>query len=87
MCIRDSVGRMDDIWGGYVLQFYFPNSLVYNKASVYQQRNKQDLVTNLEKEILGYRYTTDLIQKLNDWESVVPKETLEYWEAYRECFV
>ena len=81
------VGRMDDIWGGYVLQFYFPNSLVYNKASVYQQRNKQDLVTNLEKEILGYRYTTDLIQKLNDWESVVPKETLEYWEAYRECFV
>jgi len=44
-------------------------------------------VTNLEKEILGYRYTTDLIQKLNDWESVVPKETLEYWEAYRECFV
>ena len=25
------VGRMDDIWGGYVLQHYFPKSVVYNK--------------------------------------------------------
>jgi len=42
------VGRMDDIWGGYVLQHYFPKSVVYNKASVYQDRNVQDLVTNLD---------------------------------------
>ena len=78
---------MDDIWGGYVMQHYFPNSVVYNKASVYQERNKQDLVTNLENEIIGYRYTTELIQNMGDWESVVPKETVQFWEAYRECFV
>ena len=60
------VGRMDDIWGGYVLQHYFPKSVVYNKASVYQDRNVQDLVTNLEKEIIGYRYTTDLIRSLSE---------------------
>jgi hypothetical protein len=41
------VGRMDDIWGGYIAQMRFPQSLVYNKASVYQDRNVQDLVTNL----------------------------------------
>ena len=52
------VGRMDDIWGGYVAQLKFPQSVVYNKASVYQDRNVQDLVTNLEKEIIGYRYYT-----------------------------
>jgi hypothetical protein len=80
------VGRMDDIWGGYVLQHYFPKSVVYNKASVYQDRNVQDLVTNLEKEIIGYRYTTDLIRSLSDWESIVPKETVDYWNAYRRCF-
>lgn len=80
------VGRMDDIWGGYVLQHYFPNSVVYNKASVFQDRNIQDLVTNLEKEIIGYRYTTDLIRGLSDWESIVPKETVDYWNAYRRCF-
>lgn len=80
------VGRMDDIWGGYVLQYYYPNSVVYNKASVYQDRNKQDLVTNLEKEIIGYRYTTDLIQNLANWENVVPKETVEFWREYQECY-
>jgi hypothetical protein len=80
------VGRMDDIWGGYVLQHYFPNSIVYNKASVFQDRNVQDLVTNLEKEIIGYRHTTDLIRGLSNWQSIVPKETLLYWEAYRRCF-
>ena len=80
------VGRMDDIWGGYVLQHYFPKSVVYNKASVYQDRNVQDLVTNLEKEIIGYRYTTDLIRSLSEWESIVPKETVAYWNAYRRCF-
>lgn len=80
------VGRMDDIWGGYVLQHYYPKSVVYNKASVYQDRNVQDLVTNLEKEIIGYRHTTDLIRGLPEWQEIVPKETLAYWNAYRRCF-
>ena len=44
------VGRMDDIWGSYILQHYFPNSVVYKKASVYQDRNVQDLITNLENK-------------------------------------
>ena len=47
------IGRMDDIWGSYILQNYFPNSVIYSPASVYQDRNIQDLVTNLEKEIIG----------------------------------
>ena len=80
------VGRMDDIWGGYVLQYYFPNSVIYNKASVFQDRNVQDLITNLEKEIMGYRKTSELIRSLPDWQSIVPKETLSYWDAYRRCF-
>ena len=80
------VGRMDDIWGGYVLQHYFPNSVIYNKASVFQDRNVQDLITNLEKEIMGYRKTSELIRSLPDWQSIVPKETLAYWDAYRRCF-
>jgi hypothetical protein len=80
------VGRMDDIWGGYVLQYYFPNSVIYNKASVFQDRNVQDLITNLEKEIVGYRKTSELIRSLPDWQSIVPKETLAYWDAYRRCF-
>ena len=80
------VGRMDDIWGSYILQHYFPNSVCYNKASVYQDRNVQDLITNLEKEIIGYRYTSELIRGLGAWQDIVPKEALNYWYAYRELF-
>jgi hypothetical protein len=43
------IGRMDDIWGSYILQHYYPNSVIYAPASVYQDRNVQDLITNLEK--------------------------------------
>ena len=77
---------MDDIWGGYILQYYYPNSVIYNKASVYQDRNVQDLVTNLEKEILGYRRTTDLIRGLSNWQEIVPEQTLKFWEIYGSCF-
>jgi hypothetical protein len=80
------VGRMDDIWGGYIAQLKFPNSVLYNKASVYQDRNVQDLVKNLENEIIGYRHTQDLLQNLNLWKQYVPEETVEFYEAYRRCF-
>ena len=77
------VGRMDDIWGSYILQKFFPNSLVYNKATVYQDRNVQDLITNLEKEILGYRKTLDICQ---DWENNLPKEANLFFREYMRYF-
>ena len=69
------VGRMDDIWGSYILQHYFPDSVVYNKASVYQDRNVQDLITNLEKKVIGYRNTYKLIRDLENYMSYLPEET------------
>lgn len=80
------VGRMDDIWGGYILQHYFPNSVIYNRSSVYQDRNVQDLVTNLEKEIIGYRNTLNLVNDLENYENYLPDETKKYWEVYRSLF-
>jgi hypothetical protein len=76
------VGRMDDIWGGYQLQKKFPNSVIYNKATVYQDRNLQDLITNLENEIIGYRNTIDFIA--GDYQ--LPEDAQRAYDAYRECF-
>lgn len=84
--VMPHVGRMDDIWGGYIAQLQFPQSVVYNRASVYQDRNVQDLVTNLEKEVIGYRQTQQLIYNLNQWKKIVPEKTVEFYEAYRRCF-
>ena len=80
------VGRMDDIWGGYVMQHFFPDSVIYNRASVYQDRNVQDLVTNLEKEVIGYRYTHKLLQNLDKFKSFFPDETYHFYEEYRKVF-
>ena len=77
------VGRMDDIWGGYILQQKFPKSLIFNKASVYQKRNEQDLILNLEKEIIGYRNTLDFINGKYKLPNFVEKVYKEYCGSFK----
>ena len=79
-------GRMDDIWGSYVLQHHFPNSVIFAKASVYQARNPQDLVKNLENEVIGYRNTLNLLDNLKDYRSLLPAKTVEYFDIYQKYF-
>jgi hypothetical protein len=78
---------MDDIWGAYILQNYFPGSVVYNKATVYQDRNEQDLVTNLENEVIGYRNTLNLLNDLNSYRNYLPEKTLKFWDIWRGHFI
>jgi hypothetical protein len=81
------VGRMDDIWAGYYLQTLFSENLVYAPASVYQERNLQDLITNLEKEVIGYRNTLRFIKNKCDLKSdFIPEETRTFLRKYKECF-
>lgn len=79
------VGRMDDIWGCYNLYNIFSNFVVYNKSTVYQERNKQDLVTNLEKEIIGYRNTLKLLTGEKSLFEISDQSHNAYI-IYRECF-
>jgi len=57
------IGRMDDIWGGYYLQAK-GFSVLFNKASVYQERNIHDLVVDMRKEYLGYENNLRLVEAL-----------------------
>lgn len=79
-------GRMDDIWGSYVLQHHFPNSVIFAKASVYQARNPQDLVKNLENEVIGYRGTLNLLDNIKEYRSLLPAKTVEYFDIYQKYF-
>ena len=79
-------GRMDDIWGGYILQHYFPESVIYAKATVYQDRNEQDLVTNLENEVVGYRKTLTLLEAIGDYQEVLPEKAKIFWDVYRKQY-
>ena len=57
------IGRMDDIWGAYYLQAK-GFAVVFNKASVYQERNVHDLVVDMRKEYLGYENNLQLVEAL-----------------------
>jgi hypothetical protein len=77
---------MDDIWGSYIVQKEFPGTVIYNKATVYQDRNEQDLVTNLENEVIGYRNSLNLLNDLGNFRSYLPVKTLEFWRTWRGNF-
>lgn len=65
--------RMDDIWGGIMLQKHYGKSLsiVFNKPSVCQNRNLHDLIFDLQREIPGYKRTLDIIQNgSNEWDQI-----------------
>ena len=79
-------GRMDDIWGSYVMQYHFPKSVIFTQASVYQERNPQDLIKNLENEIIGYRGTLPLLKNLNNYRDLLPEKTVEYFDIYQKYF-
>lgn len=76
------IGRMDDIWGSYILQEITKCSIVFNQSSVYQERNMQCLVTNLEKEIIGYKNTHKLLKDITNWKNYLPLEALNAFKVY-----
>lgn len=82
------VGRMDDIWAGYYAQYTVKErAVVYCSASVYQERNPQDLVTNLQNECIGYRHTQELVN--NAWnldKSYIPEITRAFVTEYEKAF-
>lgn len=80
------IGRMEDIWGGYILQKYFPDSVIYNTATVFQDRNKQDLIKNLEDEILGYRRSLEFIKHLKSYWKYLPEATNKFYKVYKTAF-
>jgi hypothetical protein len=80
------LGRMDDIWGAYVLQYYFPDSVIYNKATVYQDRNVHNLVNNMMDEVIGYRNTLPLINDLENFINYLPDNVKHFWNVWRNQF-
>ncbi len=83
------VGRMDDIWPGYYVQAR-GFKVVYNKASVYQDRNVQDLTVNMRNEYIGYENNLKLVQDLvRDPESILsylPGRAAWAFQLYRRHF-
>ena len=80
------IGRMDDILAAYyvLLKGY---KIIYNKATVIQERNEHNLINDLKNEYIGYENNLELVQSLiNDPEEIrkfLPEKTNNAWDVYR----
>jgi hypothetical protein len=83
------VGRMDDIWAAYYVQAK-GFRVVYDKASVYQQRNIHDLVRDMKQEYIGYENNLQIVEGLaREPESILnylPGRSVWAFELYRRHF-
>ncbi|MCU0641799.1 MAG: hypothetical protein MUC35_06965 [Candidatus Margulisbacteria bacterium] len=83
------VGRMDDIWAAYYVQARGAR-VVFNKASVYQQRNEHDLVVDMKKEYVGYENNLEIVNKLpadpDQLLNYLPAQSQEAFQLYRRHF-
>ena len=71
MCLPYDIGRMDDIWASYMTQRVMKelnSRVLFRGPSVFQDRNVHDLSKDLEKELIGYRYTIPFLERLNSIE-------------------
>lgn len=81
------IGRMDDIWGSYILQLFFPNSVAFGKANVFQLRNQHDLTKDLDDELIGYRHTLNLIRNLTKFKDFLPAKSYDAFKIYQDTII
>ena len=80
---------MDDIWAAYYVEA-LGAQVVYNKATVYQQRNIHDLVVDMKKEYCGYENNLKIVNELpgnpDAMLNYLPEQSVEAFKLYRRHF-
>lgn len=83
------IGRMDDIWASYYVQS-LGFKAVFNKASVYQERNAHNLTHDMRQEYLGYEHNLNLLVDLSrnpeSITSYLPGRSVWAFTLYRRHF-
>ncbi len=80
------VGRMDDIWASYYVQSK-GFKVIYNKPTVFQDRNEHNLIVDMKKEYIGYENNLQLVRDLKcNPESIqkyIPEKSYTAWVEYQ----
>jgi predicted DNA-binding protein YlxM (UPF0122 family) len=78
---------MDDIWAAYYVQS-LGFKVIYDEATVYQDRNIHNLIEDMKKEYLGYENNLNLVRNLDaDPKSIdkfLPERSKQAWSSYRK---
>lgn len=80
-------GRYDDILASYYLQLKNGSKVIYGPSTVFQKRNDQDIIKNLENEIFGFRHLNKFLESNGDLSSLPNGEDLKrFYDFYEKCF-
>lgn len=83
------IGRMEDIWAAYYMQAKGA-IVVYNKASVFQERNAHDLVRDMQQEYLGYENNLSLVEQMpgnpDALFACLPDRAVQAFDLYKAHF-
>ena len=83
------IGRMDDIWASFFVQANNAK-VIYNTASVYQERNPHDLTVDMKNEYLGYEHNDKMLMKLykdpKELFKFLPTKSLQAFFQYQKHF-
>lgn len=78
-------GRLDDIWGGYLMQHEIKSNIVFGSPSVYQKRNLHNTLADFAKEVIGIENNKTFEVAIGN-KNALPKETLLAYKLYRKEF-
>ncbi len=78
------VGRVDDIWGGYIAQHILGIRPVFTRPTTYQDRNDQSIDKNLADEVFGYLTTAKFLADMDNYQKYLPEKTLRAFNLYRK---
>lgn len=78
----NNVGRMDDIFGSYMLQKR-GFKVIFGPPTVYQERNDHDLTVDMKKEYIGYENVVDI---LNNETPFIPMEAYKKYLELSHSF-
>jgi hypothetical protein len=80
------VGRVDDIWGGYIAQYLLNTRPLFMPSTVYQKRNDQSIQKNIEDEVYGYVNTSKFLEDITNYGKYLPSKTLTALAEYRLAY-
>ena len=82
-----NIGRMEDIWASYYVTSK-NHKVIYDEPTVFQLRNKHNLIKDFEDEYLGYKKNMELINSLiknpENIHNFLPKKTSKAFDEWKK---
>lgn len=84
--IFQNLGNISDIFGSYVFQLYFKNSVLYSWPTLTRFGKKQSNIDSLEQDIQDQKLISAFFENPSEYKQLLSKQNLLSLEIYRTNF-